>query len=409
MIWRSVLGDKNKHKAHVGMLVHQYYPIDVRVRREAEALVEAGYRVEVVCLRAPKEPRKNREPYKDKVNGVQVYRLPIARKRSKTFRYLYEYLGLMILGGFTLARIHFLDPFQVVHVHNMPDLLVLAGLIPKWMGAKLLLDIHDPMPELYKLKTKIVQERWIVKALKWEEKFSCKLAHYVISVNSAMYKNLRSKGIPSKKIFILHNFPDTKYLPVKYDITRWPYHREGFILLYAGTVTEHYRLDIAVRALALVIKDIPCIKLRILGDGNELSRILQLANNLGLFMYVEHLKPVDFDKVKDIMVDADVGITSHQGGIFGDVYFATKILDYLSQGLPVVSSRTKTILSYIPEDAIFYFEPEDASDMAKKIIEIWNNPDLVRRKMENAKKILDKYTWEEEKQKFTNFYQEILK
>jgi len=403
------LGDKNKHKAHVGMLVHQYYPKDLRVRREAEALVEAGYRVEVVCLRAPKEPRKNREPYKDKVNGVQVYRLPIIRKRGKTFRYLYEYLGLMILGGLILARLHFSDPFQVVHIHNMPDLLVLAGMIPKWMGAKLLLDIHDPMPELYSLKTGIMQNYWIVKLLKWEEKFSCRLAHYVISVNNAMYKNLRYKGIPSKKIFILHNFPDTRYLPVKYDINRWPRHREGFVLLYAGTVTEHYRLDIAIRALALVIKDIPCIKLRIFGDGNELNSVLKLADNLGIIRYVEYLKPVDFDKVKDIMVDADVGITSHQGGIFGDIYFATKILEYLSQGLPVISSRTKTIVSYIPEDSIFYFEPENVSDMAKQIIEIWNNPELVSWKMENAKKILDKYTWQVEKQKLINLYQELLK
>jgi len=391
------------------MLVHQYYPKDLRVRREAEALVEAGYRVEVVCLRAPKEPRKNREPYKDKVNGVQVYRLPITRKRGKTFRYLYEYLGLMILGGLILERLHFLDPFQVVHIHNMPDLLVLAGLIPKWMGAKLLLDIHDPMPELYSLKTSIMQNYWIVKFLKWEEKFSCRLAHYVISVNNAMYKNLRYKGIPSKKIFILHNFPDTKYLPVKYDINRWPRHREGFVLLYAGTVTEHYRLDIAIRALALVIKDIPCIKLRIFGDGNELNSVLKLADNLGIIRYVEYLKPVDFDKVKDIMVDADVGITSHQGGIFGDIYFATKILEYLSQGLPVISSRTKTILNYIPEDALFYFEPENVSDMAKQIIQIWNNPELVSWKMENAKRILDKYTWQVEKQKLINLYQELLK
>jgi len=277
------------------------------------------------------------------------------------------------------------------------------------MGAKLLLDIHDPMPELYSLKTSIMQNYWIVKFLKWEEKFSCRLAHYVISVNNAMYKNLRYKGIPSKKIFILHNFPDTKYLPVKYDINRWPRHREGFVLLYAGTVTEHYRLDIAIRALALVIKDIPCIKLRIFGDGNELNSVLKLADNLGIIRYVEYLKPVDFDKVKDIMVDADVGITSHQGGIFGDIYFATKILEYLSQGLPVISSRTKTILNYIPEDALFYFEPENVSDMAKQIIQIWNNPELVSWKMENAKRILDKYTWQVEKQKLINLYQELLK
>ena len=391
------------------MLVHSYYLADVRVRREAEALVEAGYRVEVVCLRAPKQPGKQLEPYEEKVNNVHIHRLPITRKRGKMFRYLYEYLGLIVLGACKLLLLHFKSPFQVVHIHNMPDLLVLAGLIPKWMGAKLLLDVHDPMAELYISKHHIRQNSWIVKALKWQEKFSCWLANRVISVSESMRESLESRGIQPEKIFILHNFPDTRYLPIKDDITRWPRHKDGLILLYAGTITKHYRLDVAIEALALVIKDMPWIKLRILGDGNELNRVLKLAHNLGVRRYVEHLRPVNIDRLRDVIVDADVGISSHQGGIFGDLYFATKILDYLTQGLPVISSRTKTIRGYVPEDAVFYFESENAKDMAKQIIKIWNEPNLVRRKMEKAKMLLRRYTWQKEKYKLINFYQELFR
>ena len=409
MIWRNVLVNNVIFKGNVGMLVHSYYPADVRVRREAEALVEAGYRVEVLCLRAPKRPGKQREPNKDIVNNVHIHRLPIARKRGKTFRYLYEYLGLIILGAWKLALLHFKSHFQVIHIHNMPDLLVLTGLIPKWVGAKLILDVHDPMTELYISKHHIGQNSWIIKALKWEEKFSSWLAHCVISVNEAMRENLEGKGLRAEKIFILHNFPDIRYLPIKNDINRWPRRKDGLVLVYAGTITEHYRLDVAIEALALALasKDIPWIKLRILGAGNELNRVLQFAHDLGVENYVEHISPVDIDKVRNIMEDADVGISAHQGGVFGDLYFATKILDYLTQGLPVISSRTKTILRYIPEDAVFYFEPENAEDMAEQIIKIWNRPDLVRRKMENAKKLFPQYTWQKEKYKLINLYKEL--
>lgn len=391
------------------MLVHGYYLNDVRVRREAETLAEAGYKIEIVCLREPKQPGKQQEPNKEKVNNVLIHRLPLTRKRGKTLRYLYEYLVLTILGTWKLICLHFKKPFQVIHIHNMPDILVLAGLIPKWTGAKLLLDIHDPMPELYKLKNNIMQNRWIVKTLRWQEKFSCGLAHHIISVNETMRENLERKRIPSKKIFILNNFPDTKYLPIKDDITCWPRHNNGFVLFYAGTITEHYRLDIAIEALALALRDIPGIKLRILGVGNELDRVLQLAHNLGVKNYVEYLEPVPFDKMRNMMEDADVGISAHQGGAFGDLYFSTKILEYLTQGLPVISSRTKTILRYIPEDTVFYFEPENAEDMAKQIIQIWSEPDLVRKKMKNAKRLLHKYIWETEKYKLINFYQELLR
>ncbi len=137
--------------------------------------------------------------------------------------------------------------------------------------------------------------------------------------------------------------------------------------------------------------------------------MLQLAHNLGVENYVEYLEPVPFDKMRNMMEDADVGISAHQGGAFGDLYFSTKILEYLTQGLPVLSSRTETILRYIPEDTVFYFEPENAKDMAKQIIQIWSEPDLVRKKMENAKRLLHKYVWEKEKYKLINFYQELLR
>lgn len=405
----SVLANNTIPKGNVGMLVHGYYPRDARVRREAEALVEAGYRVDVVCLSEAKQAGRQREPSQDKVNGVHIYRLPLTRKRGGTFRYLFEYLGLMLLGAWQLALLNFKKHFRVVHIHNMPDLLVLAGLIPKLMGATLLLDVHDPMPEIYASTHWLRGNSWILKALKWQQKFSCWLANRIISVNETMRENLESKGIQPEKIFILHNYPDTRYLPIKNDIASWQRHKAELVLLYAGTITEHYRLDLAIEALAIASKHIPWIKLRILGDGNDLDRVLQLANKLRVENSVEHLMPVGIDKVRNVMEDSDVGISCHRGGLTGDLQFTCKILDYLTQGLPVVSSRTKTLMRYIPEEAVYYFEPENAEDMAKQIIKIWNRPDLVKGKMASAKKLFPRYTWQKEKYKLINFYQEILK
>lgn len=396
-------------KGNVGMLVHAYYPRDIRVRREAESLIEAGYRVEVVCLRDPISQGKRREHYKDRINNVYIHRLPITRKRGKKFRYLYEYMGLIILGTWKLTLLHFKNRFQVIHIHNMPDLLVLAGIIPRLTGAKLLLDIHDPMPELYISKHHVDQNCLIVKALKLQEKFSCLLADHVISVNESMGERLESNGIPSKKISILHNFPDTRYLPIKKDITRWPRHRDGLTLLYAGTVTEHYGLDIIINSLVLVFKRIPQIKFRIIGDGNDLNRIIKLANNLGIIDYIKHESPVNIDDLRYIMEETDVGISCHTGDVYGDLQFSCKILDYLTQGMPVISSRTKALKRYIPEEAIFYFEPDNTEDLAKQIIQIWNRSDLVKRKMSNVKKIFPQYTWQKEKYKLINLYQELLK
>ena len=390
------------------MLVHAYYPYDIRVRREAEVLTEAGFKLHVICLRSPGKSRRFREPSRERINGVEVYRLPIARRRGTAVRYLFEYMSLILLGAWKLIIVHLNSPFLAVHVHNMPDALVLAGLIPKWTGAKLVLDIHDPMLEIY-MQTKNEGQRLISrKVLRWQERSSRRLADLIITVNEPMRENIQDKGVSANRIFVIHNFPDTSYLPIKADIASWTRHTDHMIWLYAGTITRQYRLDVAVRALAIASPHLPPIKLRVIGEGNDIERVLQLAEDLGVRQRIECLQSVHIDRLGKFMKEADIGISCQQGGPFGDLQFSAKVIDCLSQGLPVVSSRTKTLARYIPEEAVFYFEPENAEDMAEKVIFLWNHPDIVKRKMENAKKLFPLYTWQNEKPKLIRFYQRIL-
>ena len=45
------MSTKNRQKRHC-MIVHAYYPVgETRVQREALALIDAGYAVDVICLR----------------------------------------------------------------------------------------------------------------------------------------------------------------------------------------------------------------------------------------------------------------------------------------------------------------------------------------------------------------------
>jgi len=57
--------------ARIAMVSLSYYPSDVRPRREAEALVDEGYFVDMICLRDKNEPKY------EIINGVHVYRVPL--------------------------------------------------------------------------------------------------------------------------------------------------------------------------------------------------------------------------------------------------------------------------------------------------------------------------------------------
>jgi glycosyltransferase involved in cell wall biosynthesis len=388
------------------MLAHTCYLRDPRVRREAEALAEHGLEVHVISLSEKQEAEM--EAGHAVVNGVEIHRLPVTRKRGSALRYLYEYCVVGVLGGLKLAQLHFRGKLKVVHIHNMPDTLVFAALIPKLGGSKVVLDVHDPMPELYASRKRGLLARLLVRILRAQESVSCKFADWVISVNESMRHNLKDKGTPEEKVVIVHNFPDDKLFPVCDIPKAWPRSREGLILLYCGTVTEHYDLTLAVKAIARLAGEIP-VKLRIIGDGNRLSEVLNLAAFLGVRDSIQHIGVVPIDRVRDEMKNVDIGISCHRAGVFGDLYFSTKIVEYLTQGLPVLASRTYTIKMYLPEDCLFYFEPQSDLALAQEIRFMWTNQAEVMARLIRARNRLSDLSWQVEKRKFLAFYSELLR
>ena len=384
------------------MILHGYYLSDPRVRREAEALFKAGYEVEVVCCRA------QREAVKETVDGIRIMRLPIEKKRGGFCRYVFEYSSLTLLGTWKLAMLHASHRFDVIHVHNMPDILIVAGVIPKLLGAKLILDVHDPMVEHYCATYHIGSRGLFALALKTQERLSYWLADWVVTVSDTMSELLQDRGISSHRIFVLHNFPDDNKFPIKRVEDPWVGPANRFTLLYCGTVTEHYRLDIVIRALQRASLRLPLLRLTILGTGNKLEQIKQLAKDLHVEDRVRYLKPVPVEGVRDVMTGSDVVISAHQAGIFGDLYFSTKILESMTQGLPVISSRTKTISRYIPEEAVFYFEPGNVNDLVTQIVRIGTQPHLAREKRAHAFNLVKGYMWSSESKRLVDLYRKIL-
>src|SRR5207245_2819674 len=172
----------------------------------------------------------------------------------------------------------FRSRLDVVHIHNMPDFLVLAGIIPRLSGSRLVLDIHDPMPELY-MSWHQEKRSLVVRFLALQERFSCWLADRVVSVNETMRENLRSKGVDDDKILIVHNFPDLSHFQVCDIPESWPRSQNRLVLFYCGTITEHYDLGMAVKAMARLNGEVT-IWLKIMGDGNKLAEVLDLAYQL---------------------------------------------------------------------------------------------------------------------------------
>ena len=128
------------------MLAYSHYETDARVKRYAEALAERGDHVDVVALK-----RSPDEAIERKVGSVNLYNLQarVGKGERSPLAFLFPVLRFLSVSTFWITRRHSRRPYDVLHIHNMPDFLVFAALYPKLTGAKVILDIHDIVPEFY--------------------------------------------------------------------------------------------------------------------------------------------------------------------------------------------------------------------------------------------------------------------
>lgn len=376
--------------ARICMVVYSYYLHDPRVRREAEALSEAGHSVEVLCLRDQGEERR------DRANGVEIHRLPVSKKRTGILRYFFEYLAFFVLVTIYLSFLHLSRRFQIIHVHNMPDFLVFSGLLPWILGSKVLLDVHDPMSELFVSQYGLDQHHWLFKMICLQEKISYSFPCLLLTVNESMRERIIRLGINPEKVITIFNSPDTALFKTKVSGERG--NGRDFALVYTGAMARRYGLDIAIRAVALLADTMPDLKLVLVGEGNYLQSLQELAVRLGVQDRVEFRGRVPLDEVAGILAECDAGLSPHRNDCFWDLYFSTKIFEFLTVGLPVISSRTRTIEAYLGE-SLFYFDPEDVEGLADQIRLLRSKPELAKAKMNIAAEATSNLSWDQEKKK----------
>jgi glycosyltransferase involved in cell wall biosynthesis len=386
------------------LLSHQYYHRDTRLRRYAETLADAGALVDVLCPKSPEDATSAKRP------GIRVFPIPLKRGYSDRRRYLLEYGLAFLLYSLWLLPLYLRNGYQIIQVHNMPDLLVYAALIPKLLGAKLILDIRDPMPELYMSRYKEDEADTMQRLLRLQERLSCQLADRVITANANFQENLIARGIPEVKITMLSNAPDGKIFDRSKYARKAGDENDTFTLFYAGTIAPRYGLDMAIRAMPLLVKEIPKIRLLIFGGKvAHAHELIVLAKELDVATQVEFGGAIPLEQVPQEMVRADVGIYTAVRTPHTDIATPCKVLEYAVMGLPIVAPRLRILEQIFGASAISFFEPGDAKDFARCILELYRNPGRRARLVQEADEAyVYTQSWETEQRTYFRLLNELL-
>jgi glycosyltransferase involved in cell wall biosynthesis len=372
------------------MVTHSFYESDNRIIRYAQALAERGDQVEVVALR-----RSAQLPKRELVNGVLVHRIQdrFGKNEASPWSYLWPLLRFFIVSAKWLYTHGQSRKFDLVHVHNIPDFLIFSAWPAKRRGARLILDIHDIVPEFFASKFGAAPQSLLVRSLRWVEKLSAGASDHVILANHLWLERYTARSAPAQKCSVFINHVDRQMFQPQARATR----PGGPLILYPGGLQWHQGLDIAIRAFAALKRKLPDARFHIYGDGSSKCQLMALADELGLNESVKFFDPLSLRAIARVVADADLGVVPKRADSFGNEAYSTKIMEFMSLGVPVVVSRTRIDRHYFDESVVRFFESGNDNELARAMYEVLTDSQLRESMVRNANEYVARHCWERRK------------
>lgn len=396
----------------VCILVHQYAYRHARVQRFAEALVDAGVQVDLLCL------QERIQPPTGQLRGVRVLGIPASRNLRLRGGLFLEYLVAFSLFSLRLLWLHLKNRYQIIQVHNMPDFLVFAAVIPRLLGARVVLDVCDPMPEFY--ISKFGQQRsdsWILKLIRLEEKLSTSFVQAISCANANFRDCLIKRHVPADKITVLNYVPDARLFnsgrargELRNALDSVQEDDPPFTLIYPGTIAPRYGLEVAIRALPELIPGIPRIRLVIMGPRRAYAEALvALAERLGVSSHVEFRPPVPVNDIAAYIAKADIGIYTALPDSHMSIAVPLKVLEFAAIGIPIIASRLKVLEDRFSDSAVMFFEPGDVSGFVRCVLELYRDPERRAALVQNAhQEFASKHPWNAELRAYFGLLNRLL-
>jgi len=375
----------------VCMLAYATYYTDARIKAYVKSLEGRGIETDVIAL------KENDKTLCESTRYGRIYYLTKKYQGKCSFKYIISYLWFFFNAFLKVSFLYIENKYDVIHVHNMPNFIILAAIIPKIFGAKIILDVHDLMTANYMTKFGADEGHILIRILKIEQIISAKFANHVICADHKQREKLIEYGIPAAKVTVMLNVANEEiFKPVvgKKDLNRLD-------IIYHGTIAERLGIDILLRAIAKIKNQIPTF-LSIYGDGDFLQHCLALKNELGLDRHVYFSQSFfSVEKVPEIVSTMDVGVVPYRRTLATDeLGMSVKLMEYVYLQIPVIAPRLQIIRRYFEEDMLKFFEPDSVEDLARAIVELYENPEERENLVLNANKFIEKYNWKSQEKEY---------
>ena len=372
----------------------QYEPT---VQSEAEALANAGFDVEVICISSADSPRRV------VVNGVTIIRMPV-RLRSSMVGKAIDY-GLFFL--FAAGRVsiqHIRRPYAVVQANSLPDFLVFAALVPKLLGCRVVAYMQEPTPEL---AATIPGREWMTSFLTRIEQWAIRFADHSVTVTDQLRRRYIERGAAADQVTVVLNCADPAIL-----LANWSpapiESKSGFVVVCHGTIADRYGQDTIIDAARTLRDEIPGLRVVITGRGLGTRDMVRAIESYELQDVVQFEGWVSKARLNDILHSADVGVVAQKASPYSHLVHTNKMIDYWIFGLPVIASRLHAVSQLYDDEVVEYFDPGNASDLAAAIRRLHMDPARRAKLARNGKLAHLRNGWATQRVSYLNVFNSLL-
>jgi len=365
------------------MVAYANYFNDARIKNYVDALLRNGWEVDVFALGGVHSAQP----------GLRVVSLMSKVANDKALPYLLSQLAFLVYGVAVVTRAALTRRYSLVHVHNMPNFIIFTALFAKLFGARVVLDVHDTMPESYATKFDVPLSHPVIVLLRLEERLSAKFADLILTTNDLHVETLVGHGLPRSKIRIIMNVGNPAlFAPRPARAFRADH---GLVLGYHGTIAERLGLDLVVEAVHRALPSCEGLRLVLIGDGEFMPVVRRLVENYALQNVVSLNGWVPVEQLPRALAEVDTGVVGNRRRteVHQNWMLPVKMLEYAAMEIPTIAPRLRAITQYFDDASALLYTADDIDDLTRVIKETYWDPACLDRVRMGLRTFNARYNW----------------
>ena len=391
---RSTAEAGPRQQPHVAIVVENLPAYeDTRLRKQLRDLLAYGYRVTVIS-----QAGEVNQPYRDDP-GLTLLEYPPPVEPGGPVGHVREYLTSFLWTALVMARLRRRGPIDVLQVCQPPDVYFPLSKVARWLGARVLVDQRDLMPELFAARFPNAP-RGVTPVLHWLERRTQRSADHSIGVNDYLRDRMIVAGGRPDRVSIVRNGPVLARVDRAHPDSSW--RRHSHLAVWIGKMGRQDRVDLVVRMIERVVRDLgrDDIGFVLLGDGECLEPMRDLVRDRDLEPWVSLPGWLSEAEVFGCLGAADLGIdTSLQNEVS-----PVKAMEYMAFGLPVLAfDLLETRRTVGPAGT--YVSPGDVAAFGDQLVKLIDDPETLHRLgLAGRQRVENELAWERQ----TEVYLDVL-